>query len=152
MLDVYVGSVENAIVALAGNVFDCIVFNDILEHLLAPWDVLRDVAAMLLSDGGAIVASIPNIRHYSVIKSLWLEGDWRYEEAGILDRTHLRFFTRKTIGELFRNAGYKVVELQGNTIDGVPRKMKLLSKYLCRQPEDLAYKQFAVLAIKLPQS
>ncbi len=86
--------------------FDVAMFGDVLEHLVNPLDVLKRVKAVL-SDGGCIVASFPNVAHGSVRLSL-LSGEFRYTETGLLDRTHLRFFTRETLAELFQKAGYAI--------------------------------------------
>jgi len=64
-----------------------------------------------LKDGGTVVASIPNIAHYKIIKKL-LFIEWRYEPGGILDHTHLRFFTRASIEDLFRNAGFEILRIE----------------------------------------
>ncbi|MFO0746210.1 MAG: class I SAM-dependent methyltransferase [Myxococcota bacterium] len=82
---------------------DCIVFADVLEHLVDPWGVLAAYVARL-APGGSIVASIPNVGHYSVLVGA-LRGRWDYAPAGLLDRTHLRFFTVATALELLRGAG-----------------------------------------------
>jgi SAM-dependent methyltransferase len=87
--------------------FSCIVFNDVLEHIADPWQVLRASKALLTSEG-LVIASIPNVRHWPVVRDLALRGDWTYRDQGILDRTHLRFFTRSTIIELFGNAGFHI--------------------------------------------
>jgi GT2 family glycosyltransferase/tetratricopeptide (TPR) repeat protein len=89
--------------------FDAIVCGDILEHLREPEPLLRRARTWLAPDG-CIVASIPNVRHHSVVRSL-LEGNWTYESAGLLDRTHLRFFTRREIEKLFFRAGFMIGEL-----------------------------------------
>ncbi len=91
--------------------FDAIVFADLLEHLADPQAALAH-ARRLLAPGGVVVASLPNVRHWSVLRQL-LEGDFRYEAAGILDRTHLRFFTRKSAQRLFAAAGFAVERCQG---------------------------------------
>jgi 2-polyprenyl-3-methyl-5-hydroxy-6-metoxy-1,4-benzoquinol methylase len=83
--------------------FDAVVFADLLEHLVDPWRVVRE-AAMLLSPGGVVVASVPNVQNLDVMRRL-LRGRWDYRERGILDRGHLRFFTLETIRELFAQAG-----------------------------------------------
>lgn len=106
-----VGSFPEA-VAGAGRTFDCIVFNDVLEHLVDPWSVLR-AAAPLLAPGGAVVASIPNVRNVSVVAGLVLRGDWTYRDIGILDRTHLRFFTAATIRSLFADCGFTIEAMAG---------------------------------------
>lgn len=92
--------------------FDCIVFNDVLEHLVDPWAALV-VARQRLGDDGCIVASIPNIRNLETLVALVRRGRWDYVDAGVLDRTHLRFFTRSSILALFEGAGYEVVTIRG---------------------------------------
>lgn len=91
--------------------FDCVTFNDVLEHLVDPWQALRDTAP-LLAPGGTVFAAIPNVRYAPVALGLTLRGRWRYEDTGILDRTHLRFFTRQTCLDLFAESGYEVLSVQ----------------------------------------
>ncbi|MBL8840728.1 MAG: glycosyltransferase [Planctomycetes bacterium] len=91
--------------------FDAVVFADLLEHLAAPEAALAQ-ARRLLAPGGVVVASLPNVRHWSVVRQL-LEGDFRYEEAGILDRTHLRFFTKRSAERLLESAGFSVARASG---------------------------------------
>jgi 2-polyprenyl-3-methyl-5-hydroxy-6-metoxy-1,4-benzoquinol methylase len=74
--------------------FDLILCLDVLEHMVDPWAFIAK-AEQLLKPGGAIIASIPNVRHLSVLIPLAFAGRWRYQPQGILDRTHLRFFTRE---------------------------------------------------------
>lgn len=92
--------------------FDYILCGDVLEHLVNPWDVLKRLKGVL-ADSGQLIASIPNVRYRGVIKRLVIDGEWRYEPAGgILDMTHLRFFTKKEIFRLFESTGYKVDAIQ----------------------------------------
>ena len=84
--------------------FDVAVFGDVLEHLRNPWRVLEQTKDFL-NPSGFIVASIPNIAHGAIRLAL-LEGDFNYMPLGILDNTHLRFFTKKTVEELFEKTGY----------------------------------------------
>jgi SAM-dependent methyltransferase len=86
--------------------FDLICFNDVLEHIVDPWSVLRR-AAQHLGVEGRVLAAIPNVQHGPTVARL-LRGRWDYEETGILDRTHVRFFTRATALDLFRSTGYVV--------------------------------------------
>lgn len=74
--------------------FDLILCLDVLEHLRDPWRFLEKVSAQHLEPGGTVIASVPNVRHAGVVLPLLLRGRWDYTESGILDRTHLRFFTR----------------------------------------------------------
>jgi len=86
--------------------FDVVTFGDVLEHLIDPLGVLVRVKD-LLKPGGYVVASVPNVAHGSIRLSL-LAGRFDYLEKGLLDRTHLRFFTLESLGDLFKDAGYWV--------------------------------------------
>lgn len=83
--------------------FDCIIFADVLEHLKDPWRIAKQYATFL-KPGGTLIASIPNIRRLSILRDLAEDGLWQYQDEGILDRTHLRFFTRKQFLELLDDA------------------------------------------------
>jgi 2-polyprenyl-3-methyl-5-hydroxy-6-metoxy-1,4-benzoquinol methylase len=87
--------------------YDVIIAADVLEHLADPWATLRKIASILAA-GGKIIASIPNVRYWKVIADLLFHGEFRYVDAGILDRTHLRFFTRRSIVRLFTETGYTI--------------------------------------------
>jgi len=91
---------------------DCWIFADVLEHLKDPWRVLKSVREVLPGTG-VVIACIPNVQHWSIQINLML-GNFRYEDIGLLDRTHLRWFTRKSIIEMFESNGYAIRE-------GVPR-------------------------------
>ena len=94
--------------ALGERTFDVAIFGDVLEHLRDPLSVLRRVRNLLNAEG-YVVASIPNIAHGAVRLSM-LQGRFRYTEEGLLDETHLRFFTLDTIREMFVQAGFVLVE------------------------------------------
>ncbi len=89
--------------------FDAIVFADVLEHLLDPWRVLRE-AVPVLASGGCVIASIPNLQNFSVLRRL-VFGRWKYRERGITEFGHLRFFTLQTIRHLFAQAGLEVTDV-----------------------------------------
>lgn len=89
--------------------FDAVVFADLLEHLVDPWRVVREAAA-LLAPGGVVVASVPNMQNLDVLRRL-VRGRWDYRERGILDRGHLRFFTLSTVRDLFAQAGLAVTHV-----------------------------------------
>jgi len=84
--------------------FDVIVFGDVLEHLKDPWRVLKE-SHDIIKPEGYVVASVPNIAHGAVILAL-LEGKFEYSKYGILDNTHLRFFTRESVLKLFKDCGF----------------------------------------------
>jgi len=125
--------------------FDCIVFNDVLEHLRYPWIVLDKIKRYLKTDG-YVVASIPNIRYYENVKKTLIHKEWEYEECGIMDKTHLRFFTINSIRNMFERCGYCVVTLEGISYISFPWKFNMLNKLLNNQLDDMRYKQFACVA------
>lgn len=84
---------------------DCWVFGDVLEHLKDPWRVLSEIRRVMTR--GCVVACVPNAQHWSV-QSRLCSGSFRYEDSGLMDRTHLRWFTRITLLEMFRDCGFKM--------------------------------------------
>jgi methionine biosynthesis protein MetW len=104
--------------------FDYIVCADVLEHLVDPWNVLNDLRKYL-KPGGHVVISLPNVRHWSVWLPLILRGRWEYCDSGIMDRTHLRFFTLSSAIELLKEARLDVVTYRP-LLRG---KSQLISKY-----------------------
>lgn len=102
---VHVGDIEQMQLDYPDGYFDCILCADVLEHLRDPWAVLRSLRRLLARDG-VLIASIPNIRHARVLAKILFDR-FEYEPSGILDRTHLRFFTRHTIIQLFETTGYR---------------------------------------------
>jgi 2-polyprenyl-3-methyl-5-hydroxy-6-metoxy-1,4-benzoquinol methylase len=93
--------------------FDVIVFGDVLEHLKDPLQTLRRFKPFLQTEG-YVIASIPNIAHGSVRLAL-MQGRFRYRSLGLLDDTHLRFFTRETVEQLFDDAGFLIADLRRTT-------------------------------------
>ena len=87
--------------------FDLVLCLDVLEHMVDPWAFVSRVQA-LMKPGAVLIASIPNVRHLRVVLPLLLAGRWRYEDSGILDRTHLRFFTHGTAMALVSPPGLRV--------------------------------------------
>lgn len=108
---------------------DCVIFADVLEHLVDPWSVLRNWRSRL-APGGSIVVSLPNVGYREVVSGV-LRGRWDYRDAGVLDRTHLRFFTRSTAIELLEGSGFRVARID-RVLDSpgrylasrIPRKLR----------------------------
>lgn len=109
---VLTGAIEDCIEKLPDNYFDVIYFNDVLEHLVDPYKVL-DKMKFKLSKDGITISSIPNMRYHRALKELVINKDWKYAEHGTLDKTHLRFFTKKSIFRMFEEAGYIVSTHKG---------------------------------------
>jgi 2-polyprenyl-3-methyl-5-hydroxy-6-metoxy-1,4-benzoquinol methylase len=107
---VWAGDVEQLDLEIPPSSFDAIICADVLEHIRDPGRLLTQ-ARDWLAPGGRLIASIPNVRHHTVVSSL-LEGNWTYEPAGLLDETHLNFFTRRDMIDLFDRAGFHVTEQQ----------------------------------------
>jgi 2-polyprenyl-3-methyl-5-hydroxy-6-metoxy-1,4-benzoquinol methylase len=107
--EVLVGDVQTMQLPFEHGMFDCMVFGDILEHLIEPEMVLHKLKIFLKSDG-IIICSIPNMRHYTVFLKLFLRG-WQYEEYGHFDRTHLRFFSLSSMKEMVEGAGFRILQI-----------------------------------------
>ena len=131
--------------------FDAVLFADVLEHLRDPAAMLRRVRPFV-AEGGAVVASIPNIAHISVRLAL-LGGEFRYRDLGLLDDTHVRFFTRASIVDLFESEGFVVstwrrrhVEESAAEITPPPDLPDDIRSWLGADP-DLTTYQFVIRAV-----
>lgn len=143
------GTLETVHQRLPDGHFDVISFNDVLEHLADPVDALRLIRPKL-SSIGVVIASIPNLRQFQALKRIVWDGDFPSEEFGIFDRTHLRFFTRRSIPRLFEAAGYSIVMVQGMNASSpesfVRRQLWKLTTSLLPRFRDTAFLQFACVA------
>lgn len=124
--------------------FDCIVFNDVLEHMIDPWSVL-EVTHDLLAPRGVVVASLPNVRHISILLDLVVHDEWRYTDLGILDRSHLRFYTATSMERMFTETGYAVRRLEPLHLPSVGKRgtLRRLTK---RRFDRFHARQFAVVS------
>lgn len=111
--------------------FDCITCGDVLEHLRDPEAALRKLLAYL-HPAGCLVCSIPNIRHQSVLLELLVNGRWQYRDEGLLDRTHLRFFTLAEIRALLERLGLRLEQLTASQSPLLPQM-----ESLCRAAAEL---------------
>jgi 2-polyprenyl-3-methyl-5-hydroxy-6-metoxy-1,4-benzoquinol methylase len=131
--------------------FDVIIFGDVLEHLKDPLRTLRRCKAFL-NPGGYVVASVPNIAHGSVRLAL-MQGRFEYRSSGLLDNTHLRFFTRESVERLFDDAGFEVTGLERTTLGVFDTEIEIdrelvsneVLELVHRDPESLTY-QFVLAA------
>jgi 2-polyprenyl-3-methyl-5-hydroxy-6-metoxy-1,4-benzoquinol methylase len=142
----WIGSVESISLPQELGLFDCIIFADVLEHLIDPWETLQRYVK-ILSPGGVIVASIPNAQNLSLIYRLLFQGRWTYSDSGMLDKTHLRFFTRKEIECLFNETGLKI-EMIGVNKDSYSFLRRILTVIPRFFIPDLEVCQFLIRARK----
>lgn len=106
-------------VSFASGRFDLVLLLDVLEHTPEPEAMLQRVRPWL-KPTGQLVVSLPNIRNQAVLRKLVLHGRWDYQDSGILDRSHLKFFTLKSARDLFHGCGYHVMREHHNYDKGVP--------------------------------
>lgn len=126
---------------LGSETFDTLIFADVLEHIPWPLGVLRHYLR-LLAPGGSVIVSLPNVGLWSVRFGL-LAGRWEYQETGVLDRTHLRFFTRKTAKWLLEEAGLQPEKTTYNP--GLVRPLVPLAKKLLAKPSAGEHDPAAIL-------
>jgi SAM-dependent methyltransferase len=147
-----VGDMESPLLdeALAQDSFDVVLAADVLEHLRDPAKVLRRVARHI-RPGGRLIASLPNVAHGSVRLAL-LQGRFPYADAGLLDRTHLRFFTRSSLGPLLADAGFVLIQLESDPLPIEMSEVQIdwsqvspgLAQALSADPEAAAYEYLFV--------
>ncbi|PIQ88464.1 MAG: hypothetical protein COV72_08215 [Candidatus Omnitrophica bacterium CG11_big_fil_rev_8_21_14_0_20_42_13] len=143
--DVISGDIENLQLPYPCGYFDCIMYADVFEHLMEPSEALIK-HRFYLNDNGCIIASIPNVRYYKIILRLILAGTWDYADAGMLDRSHVRFFGLVNIIELFNRTGYGIIEIRRNIVGG--RWLKILNLLFFNALKDFLTYQYYVKAEK----
>ncbi len=111
-LDIVQGDIETMPLTYEKQSFDYIIFADVLEHLRDPEKMLKRLAPYL-KENGKYLCSVPNILNKHVISNL-LMGELEYQDAGILDRTHLRFFTLDSITKAFKRCGFEIAQLMAS--------------------------------------
>lgn len=88
--------------------FDCLIFGDVLEHLVDPWKTLKNCVDKLLVSKGIVLISLPNVVNWYIRAQLSL-GNFDYQKRGIMDKTHLRFFTWKSAKAMIEKSGLRIV-------------------------------------------
>ena len=140
------GNVEGGGIELPAGPFDAVLCADVLEHLVDPWRVVARLAHTL-RPGGILLSSIPNVRNHRALRAFVVEGDFRYGDAGLLDRSHLRFFCRRNVRELFEGAGLQVEEM-AETMGGYGLRHKALDRLTFGLLHDFFVFQFLTRARK----
>jgi 2-polyprenyl-3-methyl-5-hydroxy-6-metoxy-1,4-benzoquinol methylase len=124
--------------------FDLITMNDVIEHLEDPWSALR-ACHNHLSPDGRVLASIPNVRYWTLVYELVIRGRFAYTDTGLMDRTHLRWFTRSTMLEMFEDCGF-VVESVAPINLSTHWAMRSLRAVLPRFGKDVSAIQYVTIA------
>lgn len=144
------GSIDEKLSEVPDNSFDVIVMNDVIEHLTEPWDDIQKLKKKL-KDDGVFVSSIPNVRYAKNLFHVLFKRDWKYSDDRILDITHYRFFTKKSIRRLWEENGYSVQRMKGinrtKSFAYFPFAV-LLNIILLLSQLDVFYMQFATVAKK----
>lgn len=142
---------------LPNDYFDLIICNDVIEHMPDEAAFLRSIKSKM-SGHGTIVISLPNVRYIKNLYELLVKKNWRYRDAGILDRTHLRFFTNKSIQHAMQSAGFNITQMHGiNNAIRSQSKLKKLVQCLIYLPlaiifgKDTLFMQFGLSAQKSPK-
>ena len=137
------GNIEEIELPYPQNYFDIIICADVLEHLRDPWNTLKKLVSYMKPDG-LLIASFPNVREGKTLWKIAFKGDFKYEERGILDKTHLRFFCKKNITDLMTVGGLGIegiYPLMGT-------KRMILNKALFGLMEEFLAIQYIVVARK----
>lgn len=147
-LDFFLNDIFNEDLNIPKKHFDVIVFNDVLEHMLYPEDILK-ICKQFLIPNGVIVSSIPNIRFAPYLYRLFYLGEFEYAEAGIMDKTHFRFFTQKSIKNMYERCGYRIFTNQGIN-PALQKKFKFLvwiaNILTSGKFKDVSFQQIATVA------
>lgn len=157
MNKVFMSKYENVAADLPDNHFDLVICNDVIEHMEDPYFFINSIRKKIVV-GGHMVGSIPNVRHVAVIYNLILRRDWAYCSDGIMDYTHLHFFTKKSIMRMLNLGGFEIECIQGinsvfekniikNKIYGVV--LKNLLRLSFGFFDDIQYSQYAFRAKRL---
>ena len=130
------------------NYFDCIILNDVLEHLYDPFNLIVKLKTKLATSG-VVVISIPNVRFWNNLRNLVWYGEWEYKEAGILDFTHLRFFTYKSLLKMFKRSGYEILRIDGLRPTH-STKFRVLNFLLFNRLSDAKFHQYVCVIKPIP--
>ena len=142
--NVFVGPCQKFLDDLPDDYFDVVYCNDVLEHLVDPYSFLGGLKSKL-SANGVVISSIPNIRYHDAFQKIILQKKFEYQEHGIFDKTHLRFFTKSSIAQMYKDQGYEIIEHKGIN------RTRSIRPYLFNIPflftaMDMFYLQFATVA------
>ncbi len=138
------GDVNQVLKDVPDGYFDCVICNDILEHLVDPYTLLVELKKKLTTDG-VVVISLPNVRYCRNLFELVFRGNWDYKAKGILDKTHLRFFTYNSLVKVFPQLGYELLIIEGLEPERNIKTIavKILNLLFLNKFKDIVYHHFA---------
>lgn len=142
---------DKSIMNKIGKDYDFIIMADVLEHLINPENFLKKLHKKI-SGKTTLLISVPNIASWVMRKQLFFKGDFEYQESGLLDKTHLHFYTVNALPKILSGCGWKVLKITG-TITRVPLesligKIPFLRKFIVEKYKNLSYYHFLVIARK----
>jgi trans-aconitate methyltransferase len=140
--DVIIGDLNHIQLPFAHATFDCVIFADVLEHMVDPAAALRKIKPYLQAEG-VIVCSIPNIRHYTTFLHLATRG-WEYTDFGLFDRTHVRFFSLQGMRQLLSDGGYSIIGQTPHIV--ASKKLRLLNAICFGRLEEFLAQQYLLIA------
>ena len=146
---VLIGSYDAVCRDMPENYFDLVICNDVIEHM-PDHDAFFESISGKLRDGGYLIASIPNMRYYYCLRELLLRKEWVYRDEGIMDRTHLRFFTERSIRRTLAGYGFSIEVIRGiNRLKGVRRVSRALLFIILTLGyyTDILFQQFGFRAV-----
>jgi 2-polyprenyl-3-methyl-5-hydroxy-6-metoxy-1,4-benzoquinol methylase len=145
-----VGDIEQASLSYPPAHFDAIVFADVLEHLVDPKSVIHKLLPYL-KPGGSFYASLPNIRYFAALYKIAVKGNFQYEELGIFDKTHLRFYCKSDMLELFDNIQHVRIDGIASNLHHINRNKKVVANKLTAGVlEQFLTFQYLIKATKMP--
>lgn len=140
--EVIVGDVEDLKLPFPDEYFDILIMSEVIEHLRDPWTTLIKLRNHM-KPGSLVMAGSPNVAHFSVILML-LQGRWEYTNVGIMDGTHLRWFTPSTYKKLFQDSGFEVIYV--GPVSEQRRKVSLINNIFLRKIKHLFHAQIYLIA------
>ena len=141
--------VERTELEFPDSYFDVILLGDVLEHLLDPWSFLKKTSRCL-KQGGLFIASIPNIRYYTAMFKVFLRGDFGYEEHGLFDRTHFRFFCKKNMKSLFDTESFRCLHIMPRDhLYDIKSKRKVFNRLTFGAFEEFLTLQYIIVSEKI---
>jgi 2-polyprenyl-3-methyl-5-hydroxy-6-metoxy-1,4-benzoquinol methylase len=149
---VLAGIYEDVHDQLPDDFFDTVICNDVIEHMTSH-DKFFEQIKKKMKQGGCLVGSIPNIRYLPVLFGLLVKRDWKYEESGVMDRTHFRYFTSKSLQRSFHEHGFRIESFEGiNNLANVRESpamairgmiLKIFDLVTFKTQNDVMFQQFA---------